>query len=101
MCVREYPLLGRYLFVSLQDESWGQINDIDGVHRVLTNDNKPIRIAEQDMCKLMLAHATRAYDVKQYRNDAGRFIKYQKRRRRPRPGKKLRSFAKLANQVPA
>jgi hypothetical protein len=85
----EHPLMSRYIFVSIDesnDEHIGEIHRelIDGVSHLIG----PVR--NQDVSRLMMAHAMGAFDVVTHRDASGRFAKYQKRRRRPRPGKRLR-----------
>ena len=94
LCAREQPLLSRYVFIAMPegDDTWGKLNDVDGIHRVLTNDNTPIRIAECDVSRLMLAHATGSEDVVQYGDKSTKYVPIVRRKkRRPRP-RSLRSL---------
>lgn len=90
----ERPILARYLFIALHskdDEAWSQINHVDGVQRVLVNENKPARVSDQEIIRLTLAHAMGDCNVIQTRAANGRYQKPKRRRSRPRAGKKARS----------
>lgn len=112
LCASEHPLLTRYVLVALAegDESWGKINDVDGIHKLLTNVGKPIRINDRDVSRLMLAHATGVFNVVQTRNAAGQFAlrassppKHKERRSRPLSGPKspraLRRYLRRVNTL--
>lgn len=86
--VREHPLMPGYVLFSLPvgDFGWGEfIYNIYGERRarVLGQVSDEDRVAD-----LMIAHATGRHNAIQSRDKTGRFRR--KRRRRPRPGKRLR-----------
>lgn len=88
------PLLNRYVLVALlghEDAVWSEVNGVDGVNRVLTNNDKPSRVADREVASLMIAHATGAYNSIQARSSGGRFGRNKRRRARPRAGKKVRN----------
>jgi transcription antitermination factor NusG len=89
----ERPLLSRYVLFALNhadDPIWGEINHVDGVQRVLAHNGVPANASEIEIGRLMLGHATGAYNQIQYRDAGGRFRKQKRRRPRPRPGKRVR-----------
>ncbi len=90
----ERPILNRYLLVALNgrdDEAWSQIKHVEGVHDVLTNFGVPCRVSDQEVIRLMLAHAMGDYNTIQPRAVSGRYRRSKRRRARPRAGKKARS----------
>lgn len=91
----ERPIISRYVLAALHgadDPAWSEINNIEDMkHGVLTNDDKPCRVACEEVSRLMIAHATGACNIIQTRASNGRFGR--KRRARPRKGKKARVSA--------
>lgn len=93
---KECPLIGGYVFFLTKPDDWAGIPDIHGVYRVLTNpDWSPKRVSESEMARLVLGHAAGDHN----RTDPARFTKYyrpepttRRKSRKPRPGKRLRSF---------
>lgn len=88
---RQKATLTGYVLVSLSDgQPWRDIEDVEGVNRVLTSAYKPCRIQPEEMHRIVVAHASGQHNViaPQPRGKNGR---YAKRRRRPRPGKVQRA----------
>lgn len=88
---RPKSLLAGYVLVALHDGdggAWRDIDDVDGVHRVLTSADKPSRVHPDEMVRLMIMHASGSENVIQPRASSGR---YKRRRRRPRPGRTYRN----------
>jgi transcription antitermination factor NusG len=85
----ERPLISRYIFVSI-DESNGE--HIGEIHRELIDGVSHMigRVDDEDVHRLAVDHALGRFNVQTHRDPSGRFAKYQKRRPRPRPGKRLR-----------
>lgn len=84
----ERPLMPGYLFFATDGNDWGKLAAIDGVHRVLTSAGQPGRVNDEDMCRLVLAHATGEHNAVEVAT-----IEYfrPKRKRRPRPGRRMRA----------
>lgn len=91
---QELPLFPGYLFFYTDPDKWGGIEKrdetgIEGVFRVLANAGAASRVTDEEMQRLFLDHATGAHNkIEASRDGAGR---YSKRRRRPRPGKRIRA----------
>jgi transcription antitermination factor NusG len=88
---REQPLLTRYVLVQTDDSErfWNVVRAMPEVHSVLMNAGAISGVKGEEVAGLMLAHATGAYNVIQARDNAGRFArKHRHRRRRPRHGKR-------------
>ncbi len=99
--LKEYPLLGGYIFFLTAADDWAGIPDIHGVYRVLSNPNgSTMRISDKEMERLVLGHAAGDHNrtgeiryTKYYRPEIDR-PKQCKRRRRPRPGKRIRNLTR-------
>lgn len=96
------PLFAGYVFTYLEP-GYGALDEIDGV-TVLKISGAPMRITGKDEERLaeLERHCLLGdFNRVKYRSPDGRFAKKQfiqkKRRRRPRPGKRLRDFTRLAN----
>ncbi len=97
--VKEYPLIGGYVFFLTTGDDWAGIPDIHGAYRVLATPGRlPMRVSDSEMSRLVLGHAARAHDE----TLPPRYTKYYRppvrerkkaRRRRPRPGKSVRNCA--------
>ena len=93
---KEYPLLGGYVFFLTRADNYAGVPDIDGVYRVLANpDGSAKRVGDAEMARLVLGHAGGNHN----RIDAAKFTKYyrpepRRKRRRPRPGKRIRSITR-------
>ena len=92
---KEYPLIGGYVFFKTEADDWAGIPDIHGVYDVLANpDRSPKRVSDDEMARLMLGHASGTHDLE----GRPRYTKYfrgerpkeTKKRRRPRPGRRIR-----------
>jgi transcription antitermination factor NusG len=81
---KERPLMPGYMLVHTDD--WGAIRDVEGVYGVLTNAGRASRVTDEEMTRLVLAHATGAHNDVQ----AGPEVRRPRRRRRPRPGRRFR-----------
>lgn len=88
---KEYPLLIGYVFFLTKPDEWAGIPDIHGVYKVLSS-----RVLPDEMKRLMVGHASGEHDkigerkfTRYYRPPTKKAVRY--RRRRPRPGKRLRS----------
>lgn len=99
---KEVPLLGGYVFFLTKADDWAGIPDIHGVYDVLANsDRSAKRVTDIEMARLVLRHANGSNNevrppqyTKYYRPDrdtSGQFGRKPGRRRRPRPGRKLRN----------
>lgn len=94
----ELPLMPRYILVAVDKTNHDKLGEIhreliDGVDHILG------AVRENEISRLMMAHATGAYNVVQPRAPNGRFIgqrKQKKRRRRPRHGKTYRNCTVLS-----
>jgi transcription antitermination factor NusG len=95
--VKEYPLMGGYVFFLTEADDWAGIPDIHGVYDVLANpDRSPKRVTELEMARLVMGHAKGIHN----RTDPAKFTKYyrpaptrKRNSRKPRPGNRLRNFA--------
>lgn len=96
---KEYPLISGYVFFLMQADDWAGIPDMHGVYDVLANaDRTAKRVTDIEMARLVLGHAKdihRRTDLPRYTkyyrpSSNGQFGRKPNRRRRPRPGKKLR-----------
>lgn len=95
---QERPLMPRYILVAIDESNRSKIGEI---HRELIEgvDHLLGIVSETEVGRLMLAHATGAYNVVQMRDASGRFSqgrKQKKRRRRPRHGKTYRNSTSLS-----
>lgn len=91
---KEYPLFTGYVFFMTTGDDWAGIPDIHGVYRVLKS-----QVLPDEMRRLEIDHATGEHD----KTGEARFTRYyrppvraangqfKRKRRRPRPGKRLRN----------
>lgn len=93
--VQELPLLTGYLFFMTEGDKWGEVTDINGVCRVLANGTNASRVSDDEMHRLVLGHATGIHNKIESSPQQPR-KRNPARRRRPRPGKRLR--AEYANR---
>lgn len=89
---KEVPLMPGYLFFLSDPNEWGAIGAIDGVFRVLANCGAASRVSFKEMERMLVDSFVGAHDDKQATvQDGSQYRRYSKRRRRPRPGKRLRA----------
>jgi transcription antitermination factor NusG len=88
---KERPLLPGYMLVHV-GEGWGDLRDVEGVYGVLANAGVASRVTDEEMARLVLAHATGVHNDMQ----AGPEVRRPRRRRRPRPGKRFRMRSAVA-----
>lgn len=100
---KEVPALGGYVFFMTNGEDWAGIPDIHGVYGVLANpDRTPMRVSPAEMARMEIQHATGDLNetlppryTKYYRPSADQGLRYGRkvgRRRKPRPGKRIRNL---------
>lgn len=99
---KEYPLFTGYVFFLTRADDWAGIPDIHGVYRVLAAPDcrgrlKPMLVSDVEMKRLVIEHAAGDHDraeperfTRYYRPPTKKAVRY--RRRRPRPGKRLRNL---------
>lgn len=92
--VKEHPLFTGYVFFLTRRDDWAGIPDIHGVYRVL-----PCGLRPEEMKRVLIEHTVGQHNC----SDVPRYTRYYRpptkkaaryRRRRPRPGKRLRSIAR-------
>lgn len=86
---RERALLPGYVLFYTGPETWGGVAGIEGLHRVLHTDGKAGRVRDDEMIELVLGHAIGSHNqIVHVSSNAPRGM----RRRKPRPGKRLRKI---------
>jgi transcription antitermination factor NusG len=92
LCATEAPSVPGYVFFRVtrddkRQEDWGVVCNIDGVHGVLVNDGKAMRVSSADMTRMVLGHATGEHNRLEARLSTDR---KRNSSRKPRPGKRIR-----------
>lgn len=96
--VKERPVFGGYVFFLTHPDDWAGIPDIHGVYDVLaTADNTPKRVSDEEMARMVIGHAAGLHNE----TAAPRYTKYfrgerpkqVKKRRRPKPGRRIRNYS--------
>lgn len=103
LCATEAPAVAGYVFFRVNrslapfggdgnqwSEDWGEVSNIEGVQRVLTNDGLAMRVSPADMARMVLGHATGAHNRIEAYPSSDRRTR-AKKSRKPRPGKRLRN----------
>lgn len=86
---RERELFPGYLFFLTEGDDWGPVGEVDGVCRVIANAGKISTVPEKEIIRLVVGHATGEWNEIEHQPKSDK--RYSRRRRRPRPGKRLRS----------
>jgi transcription antitermination factor NusG len=101
LSARERQLFPGYLFFVCGPEDWGAVAGVDGVYRVLTNDGSDGKrraslVPEADMQRLVIGHATGAFNEIDLRGLERPSSKTTRRRKRTRsrPSKRARQVAR-------
>jgi N-methylhydantoinase B/oxoprolinase/acetone carboxylase alpha subunit len=89
LSARERVLFPGYLFFQTDATGWGAVSEIDGVDEVLAHGERASRVTDDEMCRMMISHATREHDE---RDTTGlERTARRKRYRRPRASKRARA----------
>jgi hypothetical protein len=86
---RELPLLYGYVLFPTDGEDWAGVKDVDGVYRVLAANGRAQRVTNGEIVRLTLDHAMGAHNRIEAPPEERK--RYSRRRRRPRPGKRVRA----------
>lgn len=96
LSVRERVLFPGYLFFRTGAHDWASVRDVEGVHQVLAQGERASRVTDEEMHRMVLGHATRAYDERDLSGlDVEPRERKKRRRRRARPGKRLRAVGRV------
>lgn len=87
---RECPMVPGYVFFHTEPEGWGDVQDIEGVQRVLTTDEgRAKRVSDSEMHRIVVDHASGQHNYVD-RNISYAKPKEKKRQRKSRPGRRIR-----------
>lgn len=86
----ERQLMPGYLFVKLRPDDRGRISDLEGVYRILPGAERALARLDAELVRTQLEHTNGRWDDIADA-PAGPRVRYSRRRRRPRPGKRLRA----------
>lgn len=97
LSIREKAMMPGYLFFLTDDKSWGEVANVEGVYAVISNNGKASKVTGEEMRRMVLGHILgdanevdlAGLEMRQDRSE-------RRRRRRPRPGKKLRASLREA-----
>lgn len=89
LSARERVLFPGYLFFQTTPKGWAAVRDVEGVHSVLAQGETASRVTDSEMHRMMIAHATRAYDEVSGEG-LERITTKRRRGRRPRASKRAR-----------
>lgn len=92
---RERVLFPGYALFQTTDHDWSDVASMDGVDGVLASAGRAGRVTEAEFLRLFLGHARREFDVID-RDVADHGPRKNRRRRRARPGRRLRTAERAA-----
>ena len=93
LSVRERVLFPGYLFFRTEAKGWAAVSDVEGVDGVLANGERASRVTDAEMHRMVIGHATRAYDDMDLTGLERVAFAKRRRGRRPRASKRARVAA--------
>lgn len=95
--IRITPLFPGMVFTYL-GSGYGALDELEGV-RILRNNGQPLRLVghdEERLSEIELGCLVGQFNKDHQRNAAGQFVRYKKRRPRPRAGRRMRKARRAA-----